>query len=133
PLTVLSQTADDRRRTAGELLLERAAVAVVVRPHDPPRADHPVHLVRAVVDAGGAGVAVHALERRVAGDAAGAVHLDRAVDDVVQHLRAPELDDRDLDASLIAAVDLLSRMQREQTRRLDLGSRISDPVLHGLL
>src|SRR5581483_10337432 len=83
------------RRHLGEFvsrqyLLKLPAVAAIgERPQDPPCDDHPVHLVGAVVDAGGAGVAVHALERRVAGDAAGAVDLDRAVDDVMQDLRAP--------------------------------------------
>src|SRR5215469_2962040 len=51
-----------------------------------------VHLVGAVVDAGGAGVAVHRLQRQVAGVAPGAVDLDGAVDHVVQDLRPVELD-----------------------------------------
>ena len=55
-----------------------------------------VDLVGAVVDARGAREAVHRLERQVGRVAERAVDLQRAVDDVVQHLGAVELDQRDV-------------------------------------
>ena len=61
------------------------------------------------------------------------MHLDRAVDDVVQHFGAEELDDRDLRARFVAGVDLVRRMHRQQARRLDLRRGVGDPVLHRLL
>src|SRR5207249_50871 len=80
-----------------------------------------VDLVGAVVDARVARLAVHELERRVGRDPERAVHLDGAVDHVVEHARAPELDERDLDARLAAPVHGTGGVQRHQTRRLDLG------------
>ena len=62
-----------------------------------------------------------------------AVHLERAVDHVVQHARRVELDQRDLDARLVALVDPLRGLQRHQPARLDLGGRLGDPVLDRLL
>ena len=59
----------------------------------------------AVVDARAARHPVHRRERRVLGHAEPAVHLQRAVDHVVQHARRVELDQRDLDARLVALVD----------------------------
>ena len=73
--------------------------------------------------------AVHALERRVLGDALRAEHLDRAVDHVVQHLRAEDLDHADLDPRLVAAVDLLRGRQGEQPARLDLAQAVEDELL----
>src|SRR3954449_12585493 len=55
-----------------------------------------VDLVGAVVEARGARVAIHGLERQVGRVAQRAVDLHRAVDDVVQHAGAEELDQRDL-------------------------------------
>ena len=72
-------------------------------------------------------------ERRLVGEPAGAVHLDRAVDHLVQHARGVELDQRDLDARLVALVELARGVEREQPARLDLGRRVGDPVLDGLL
>ena len=92
-----------------------------------------VHLVRAVVDAGGAGVAVHRLERQVGGVAERAVDLDGPVDHVVEHLGAPELDHADLDAGVavvlaggVQLVHLPRRVQREQAGRLHLGVALGD-------
>src|SRR3989304_4152374 len=59
------------------------------RPQPPPRHHHPVDLVRAVVDAAGAGLAVHPLQWGIAGDAQRPVHLDRPVDHVDQDARPP--------------------------------------------
>ncbi len=61
------------------------------------------------------------------------MHLHRAVDHVVQHARRVELDQRDLDARLVALVDLVRGVERHQPARLDLGGRVGDPVLHRLL
>ena len=72
-------------------------------------------------------------ERRLVGQAAGAVHLDRAVDHVLQRLRGEELDRRDLDARLVAAVDLVRGVERHQPAGLDLDVAVGDPVLHRLL
>src|SRR5690349_2983763 len=60
---------------------------------DQARDAHPMHLVGAVVDAGEAGVPVHALERGVGADALGAEDLDGAIDRVMQHLRPDDLDE----------------------------------------
>src|SRR3990170_2396683 len=108
------------RGSAMRLLLELPGAAVLEGAQDAPRDDHAVHFVRAVVDAGGARVAVHLRERRVFGDAQGAVHLDRTVDDVVERRRPPELDERDLHTGLVALVDLVRGVHGEQAGRLDL-------------
>src|SRR3954454_21206299 len=55
-----------------------------------------VDLIGAVVEARGPRVAVHRLERHVGRVAQRAMDLQRAIDDVVQHARAVELDQRDL-------------------------------------
>ncbi len=72
-------------------------------------------------------------EGRLVGEPARAVHLDGAVDHVVEDARGIELDRRDLDACLVAAVDLVRRVERHQPAGLDLGVAVRDPVLHGLL
>ena len=51
----------------------------------------------------------------------------------LQHARGVELDQRDLDARLVALVEPVRRLQRHQPARLDLGRRLRDPVLHRLL
>ena len=61
------------------------------------------------------------------------MHLDGAVDHVVEHARSVELDRGDLDACLVAAVDLVRGVERHQPAGLDLGVAVGDPVLHGLL
>src|SRR6185295_13731576 len=109
-------------------LLELPGAAVLEFAEDTAGDDHAVHLIGAVVDAGRAGVAVHALEGRIAGDAAGAVRLDRAVYYVVQHLRAEELDGGDLHPRLVTGVDLVGCVHGQQPARLDLGSRVCNPV-----
>ena len=57
----------------------------------------------------------------------------RTVDHVVEHARREELDQRDLDARLVALVEPVRRLQRHQPARLDLGGGVGDPVLHRLL
>ena len=64
----------------------------------------------------------HLRERRLVGEASGAVHLDRAVDHVVQHPRGIELEQRYLDAGLRAFVDLAGGVHRQQPAGLDAGS-----------
>ena len=94
-----------------------------------------VDLVGAVVDAGGAREAVHLLERQVGRVAERAVHLERAVDDVVQHAGAEELDHRHLGARRAGALGVHhpGRVQRHQPRRLHLRGAVGDPVLDRLL
>ncbi len=92
-----------------------------------------MHLVRSIVYARCARLTVHRFKGRVAGNTEGAVNLDRAVDYIVQNLRAEELDYRYLNAGVLAAVDLLRGVHREQARRLDFGDGIGDPVLYRLL
>src|SRR5205807_1394153 len=87
-------------------LPEVVAAATFELAQDAPRDDHPMDLIRAIVDPREASVPIHPLQRRVARYAHRAVDLDRAIDHVVQHLRAPELDDRNLDACLVALIDL---------------------------
>jgi len=86
------------RGSAGGGRRERATAsrpgsAVLVIPEQAPRDDHMVHLVGAVVEPPVAGLAVHLVERRVAGDAERAVDLDGAVDHVVEHLGSVEFDE----------------------------------------
>jgi hypothetical protein len=63
------------------------------------------------------------------------VGLQGAVDDVVQHGRAVELDQRDLlpGGRRALRVHLPGGVQRHQPRRVHLRRRVRDPVLHGLL
>ena len=61
---------------------KQAALALGVLPELHPRDRAQVHVVRPVGDAQRARVRPHAREREVVGDAAAAVHLDGAVDDV---------------------------------------------------
>ena len=61
------------------------------------------------------------------------MHLDRAVDHLAEHPRREELDQRDLDARLVALVDPLRRLHRHQPAGLDVGGRLGDPVLDRLL
>ena len=63
------------------------------------------------------------------------MRLERAVDHVVQHLRAVELDQRDLLPRRRRAlgVHLPRRVQRHQPRRVHLRRRVGDPVLDRLL
>src|ERR1017187_368069 len=86
---------------ASQLLLEfargDAARKIELAPllklaQDAPRHHHPMDLVGTVVDPRKARVTVHPLQRRVARHPERAVHLNGAVDYVVQHLGAPELD-----------------------------------------
>jgi hypothetical protein len=44
----------------------------------------------------------------------------------VQHFRADDLDQSDLDTRLFAAVELVRGTEREQPARLDLGERVED-------
>src|SRR5215510_6944954 len=69
------------------------------------RDQHAVDLGGAVIDAGDAGIPVHALERQILAEAHAAEHLDGAVDDAALHLRRRDLDHRDLVAWLQALVD----------------------------
>ena len=90
-------------------------------------------LVRAVVDAAGAGMHGHLREGGRVGQAERAVHLDGPVDDLVQDARRVELEQRDFDARLRALVDLPGAVHRQEPARLDSRGRVRDPVLHRLL
>src|SRR4051795_3156917 len=121
---------------AGRDVLGRHAVGRrLVAAQDLPRDRLAVDLVRAVVEAGGARVAVHRLEREVGRVAERAVDLQRAVDDVVHDPRAEELDERDVlpRGRRALRVHLPRGVQRHQPRRLHLRGRVRDPVLDRLL
>ena len=92
-----------------------------------------MHLVRAIVDAGEAGMAVHPLQRRVLGDALRPMHLNGAVDDVVQHLGAIHLDEADLHPCFVALIDLLRGMERQHPARLDFAGAVEDELLNLLM
>src|SRR5689334_19062112 len=79
----------------------------------------PVYLVGAIVDAGGAGLAVEPFERRVFGEAERPMHLDGTVNHALERVGAVELDQRDLRARLIPLVHPPGGVQREQARGLD--------------
>src|SRR5215213_9601972 len=121
------------RVRAKTTLRERPALAGAERLQDAAGDHHPVHLVRPVVDPAGARLHRHPRERRLVGEAARAVNLDRAVDHRVQDAGGVELDDRDLDARFVAGVDLVRGVERHEPARLDLGGAVGDPVLDGLL
>ena len=61
------------------------------------------------------------------------MHLDRAVDHLVQHAGGVELEQRHLDARLRALVDLAGHVHRQQPAGLDPRRGVRDPVLHRLL
>ena len=124
------------RLAAGRHVLAGHAVGGrLVAAQDLPGHRLAVHLVGAVVDARRAREAVHLLERQVGRVAERAVRLHRAVDDVVQHLGAVELDQRDVLARRGDALGVHHPrgVQRHQPRRLHLGGGVGDPVLDGLL
>ena len=79
-------------------------------------------LVRAVRDAERPLAGVHVGERRPLGDAGGAVHLDRLVDDLAGALRDHRLDGMDPDSRLAVAehVHRLGGAQDHETHRLDV-------------
>ena len=83
-------------RRVGTCSARHAVRRRLVAAQDPARDGLAVDLVGAVVEARGAREAVHLLQRQVGRVAERAVDLQRAVDDVVQHVRAEELDQRDL-------------------------------------
>src|SRR3954454_23137263 len=120
-----------RRDVLGRHAVGRRLVAA----QDLPRNGLAVDLVRAVVEARGARVAVHGLEREVGRVAERSVDLQRPVDDVVHDARAEELDERDVlpRGRRALRVHLPRGVQRHQARRLHLRRRIGDPVLDRLL
>ena len=61
------------------------------------------------------------------------MHLHCPVDHAREDVRRVELDQRDLDARIPFLVDLVRGVERQQAASLDLGGRVGDPVLHGLL
>src|SRR4051794_13542366 len=73
-------------------------VVGLVAAQDPPGDGLAVDLVGAVVQAGGAGVAVHRLKRQVGRVTERAVDLQRAVDDLEEHVGPEELDQADVRA-----------------------------------
>src|SRR6476619_8113015 len=111
-----TSTGDETRRFpwSESTSSEMPRLAIGKRAKDPFGDDLAVDLVGPVVDATAPGEHHHARERRLVGQPAGAVHLHRAVDHVLEHLRREELDRRDLDARLVARVDLVRRVERHQ-------------------
>src|SRR6185312_2913817 len=83
---------------------------------------HPfVHLGGAIVDAHGAQLGAHLLQRQLLGHAHGAEGLHRTVDHLVGHLGGEPLDHRDLQADVAALVELPGAVVDHQPRRVDLG------------
>src|SRR3954470_13446404 len=80
----------------GQVLGRHAVRRRLIAAQDLARDRLAVHLVRAVVEARRARVAVHRLEREVGRVAERAVDLQRAVDDVVHDAGTEELDERDV-------------------------------------
>src|SRR5215471_11688008 len=92
---------------------------------------HLVDLVRPVVDASEARLAIEHRQRMVLRHPGGAEHLDGAIDHRVEHARTEELDEGDLLARCAGAlgVDLPCRVQGHQARGLDVGPALGHPVL----
>ena len=105
------------------------------RPEDAPRHRRLVHLVGAVVDARAALVAEPPGQRRVVGDAQGAVRLDGAVEHPEEDVGHDELDHRDLLARGVGAVpvDAPGGVQHQQPRGVDLRPALGDPLLDDCL
>ena len=59
--------------------------------------------------------------------------LDRSVNHIMQHARAKKLDQRNLDARVVAAIQLPGCVQRHQASGIDFRRRVGNPVLHRLL
>src|SRR4051812_37132155 len=94
-----------------------------------------MHLIRPVADADKAGIDVSAREKRVLGDAGGAVDLDGAIDDTRGHAGDYDLGGGDQIArSLVAvAVHLVSGLQREQPRLRNLAEGMRNVLTHRAL
>src|SRR5699024_8186845 len=99
------------RRSDGEV----PAPPVAVGPQDAAGYRLDVHLVGPVVDAGRTSVAVHATQRGVVGEPGGAMSLNGAVDDIVEHAGPDDLDRADLHTGITAAVHRRRGVQREET------------------
>src|SRR4051794_36072754 len=95
-LQQVGEAAPGRLAARRDVLGRHAAGGRLVAAQDPPGHALAVHLVGPVVDPRGAREAVHRLQRQVGRVAEGAVDLQRAVDHVVQHGCAVELDQGDL-------------------------------------
>ena len=137
-VTVSSSEANCRRaasRRVGTCSARHRVGRRLVAAQDLPCHRRAVDLVRAVVDPSRARVAVHRLERQVGRVAERAVGLQRAVDDVVQNAGAEVLDHRDVGACRGDALGVHPprRVEGHQPRRLHLGGRVGDPVLHRLV
>ena len=90
-------------------------------------------LVGAVGEASPAGVQVHVGEGRVGGVAERTVDLDRAVDDPVEGIGDEVLRHRHLALEVVAAIDLVGRVQDHQLGLVQLHGRVGDHPLHALL
>src|SRR5439155_685961 len=60
-------------------------------------------------------------------------HNGGAIDHFVQHARGIELHERDLDPRLVARVEAVRGLERQEPAGLDLGGGVRDPVLDRLL
>src|SRR5262245_9659111 len=92
---------------------------------------HLVNLVRPVVDAREARLAIEHRERMVFRHPGGAEHLDGAIDHRMDHARTEELDEGDLltRGAGPLGVDLPCRVQGHQARGLEVGPALGHPVL----
>ena len=121
------------------LRYSRSPVASLVLPCSLYVGDHvagdglEVHFVGAVDEAGGAGVAHHALERRVRRVAEGAVHLDGAVDDLPERVGDVVLGHRDFLAEGQLVLDLVGGVEHHELGGVELHRGLGDHPLDALL
>jgi len=90
-----------------------------------------MHLVRAIDQPQAALRGVHAGERVVGRQAAGAVGLNGPVDHAQRHVRHDHLDHRDLLARGLVAlgVDALRGLQHQRARLIDQAARLGDALV----
>src|SRR5579871_6207777 len=94
---------------------------------------HPlVDLGGAVVDAHGAQLLAHQVQRQLFGHAHGAEGLHRPVDHLVGHLGGEPFDHRDFEPDVAALVELPGAVVDHQAGRVDLGRGLGHPPLDRL-
>src|SRR5262249_27852611 len=92
-----------------------------------------VYFVRTVGEAQGARSLIHCCQRKVAGNARGAPHLDGAIDDPLVCGWYEDLDRRDVGARVAAAVHAFGTVDGHETRGLNVDVRVGDEALDELL
>src|SRR5713226_6370057 len=109
----------------------KQVVLLLPLPDFAPRNRHPMDFIRTVDNPHRAALSPESRDRRVVAHPHRAMQLDCAVEHVHYHVRRLHLDHRDFLARLALAdgVDLPRRMHHHQPRRINLDSRIRDPLL----